>query len=267
MKAICADTELFAVLRFDLLSDSTLVVVDSVELLRAPGMSRFIPMRDSHWVRLMKGVHHETWGDHTIFDFIPNPKPSTLTEVPSPPHGYKLRLSGAFWVTTEEALAIRRTPDIFQFDPTCKTSKHNIPLAFAAGVDGNEGTVLWGTFLLGAGETREMFTWAVNTIATAYGRSVVSRVRRMLSDGDAVLCELIDQAQAGPVSLFGGRRGRCFWHLWWQGFLKRIAGASQSEKEEVYQPVRITIGDIARFAECDAELNDGFQVCTRSTAH
>lgn len=52
-------------------------------------------------------------------------------------------------------------------------------------------------------------------------------------------------------------------HLWWQDYLKKTAGALGTEMEEVHQPVRFTIGHIARFAESDAEFNAGFQVHTR----
>lgn len=80
MKAICKDPDLFAVIRFDILRISTLHVVDSVDLVRVPGMSQLVPLGDSAWMRSLRGLHSETWGEgQTMFDFIPNASPSSHT--------------------------------------------------------------------------------------------------------------------------------------------------------------------------------------------
>src|ERR1019366_8674446 len=142
----------------------------------------------------------------------------------------------SIWTTLYEAQQAIRYPELLQIDPTGGTNNLSVPVLLLCGADGNNHTFLWGTVFLAEGELKVGFAWVLRAVTRMYGVDVTRRIRLTISDGDDKICESIENAiSAGE---WGGRRGRCFWHLFYQEYTKyALVGADEAEKANLHEPI------------------------------
>jgi hypothetical protein len=115
----------------------------------------------------------------------------------------------------------------------------------------------WGSaFLLG--ETHVLFLWLLWAVCFAHGLSTMRMVRLMSSDGAENLYKAIDAFQDSSTGVISGGRARCFWHLFYQFYLKTVSSGGASSEDGFHDVITATVRTVIKKSESDAEALSGW---------
>lgn len=136
----------------------------------------------------------------------------------------ELRENQSFYIacafcTTEARRLFRLFPEVFKIDTTCGSNRECRPLATVSIRTGSGSYMVVAYFFL-QDEKRITFRWIFQIALPAlFGREVLSRVRCIISDGDAQETTELDDAISCLMP--GAYRLQCAWHIVDQGW-KRV---------------------------------------------